>query len=109
MERRRLQLANSHSGGGDSLFPITLVQGDNGQKGIDLYEYYMSQVPEYNSITVLIEDGQIIVNGEVALKLGISNGPGVGYDNFQIYTESHNSPIYHYQLKPDGNLIEYED
>jgi hypothetical protein len=39
MERRRLQLANSHDGGGDSLFPITLVQGDNGQKGIDLYNY----------------------------------------------------------------------
>ena len=40
MERRRLQLANSHSGGGTSLeFPIYLVEGDNGQVGVDLYNY----------------------------------------------------------------------
>lgn len=41
--RRRLLLANSHaeSGGGDSSleFPINLVEGDNGQTGVDLYNY----------------------------------------------------------------------
>lgn len=38
MERRRVILANGHSES-DSLFPITLVVGDNGQVGVDLFEY----------------------------------------------------------------------
>ena len=40
MNRRRALMAAIHTGGGNGLeFPITLVEGDNGQVGVDLFNY----------------------------------------------------------------------
>lgn len=40
MRRRALLAAASQTGGGNGLeFPITLVEGDNGQVGVDLFNY----------------------------------------------------------------------
>ena len=37
-------LAASQTGGSDGLeFPVTLVEGDNGQVGVDLYNYIMAK------------------------------------------------------------------
>jgi hypothetical protein len=42
--RRRMLLAASQMVGGDGLeFPITLVEGGNGQVGVDLYNYIMEK------------------------------------------------------------------
>lgn len=105
MERRRLQLANSHDSGGDSLFPITLVVGENGQKGIDLYEYYMSQAPE-NQITSYIPTAEekITVEGEEVIRITIGKG---WYTYFQLQTPTFDD--YPYILSPNGELLPPED
>ena len=44
---RRALMAASHTGGGNGLeFPITLEEGDNGQVGVDLYNYIMEKGKE---------------------------------------------------------------
>lgn len=105
MERRRLLLANSHSGGGNSLFPITLVVGENGQKGIDLYEYYMSKSPS-NQITTYIPTAEekITVEGEEVTMIVIGKG---GYNYFQLYTPTFE--YFPYVLFYDGELMPPED
>jgi hypothetical protein len=106
MDRRRLQLANSHEVVEEnSLFPITLVVGENGQKGIDLYEYYMSQAPE-NQMTTYIPTAEekITVEGEEVTMIIIGKG-WVNY--FQLYTPTFES--YPYVLHHDGELSPPED
>lgn len=41
MRRRALLAASAASGGSNLTFPVTLVEGDNGQVGIDLYNFLM--------------------------------------------------------------------
>lgn len=88
MERRRLQLANSHDSGGDSLFPITLVQGDNGQKGIDLYNYVVENatydgtrleyiLKENESVVAILPSGNESRRGLFVVNQDMIISPGV--------------------------------
>lgn len=64
MERRRLQLANSHDGGGDTPleFPIYLVEGDNGQVGVDLCNYIHNKATtsEYGSRNYYFSENETV-------------------------------------------------
>lgn len=55
MRRRALLAASQSNGLGELLFPITLVQGDNGKLGIDVFNYYLPKAQE-DSFGVRIED-----------------------------------------------------
>lgn len=67
MRRRALLAASGASGNQSGLnFPITLVEGDNGQLGIDVFNYYLPKVQE--SFGIVIEE-------ELYFK-------GVSYSNF---------------------------
>ena len=54
MSRRRALLAASQMGGGGSnlTFPVTLVEGDNGQVGIDLYNFLMDNKIYYEPLDI---------------------------------------------------------
>lgn len=61
MRRRR----SLNTASREDMFPVTLVAGDNGQIGIDLYNYVINNVDEYNTyyfkpdeiVTVETSDG----------------------------------------------------
>lgn len=60
---RRLLLANSHMGGSTSLeFPIYLVEGDNGQVGVDLCNYIHNKATtnEYGARNYYFSENEIV-------------------------------------------------
>lgn len=69
MSRRRALLAASRGVGNQSglNFPITLVEGDNGQLGIDVFNYYLPKAQE--------ADFSFAIEDELYFK-------GVSYSNF---------------------------
>ena len=69
MSRRRTLLAASRGVGNQSglNFPITLVEGDNGQLGIDVFNYYLPKAQEV--------DFGFVIEDELYFK-------GVSYSNF---------------------------
>ena len=68
MRRRALLAASGGVGNQSGLnFPITLVEGDNGQLGIDVFNYYLPKVQE--------ESFGIVIEEELYFK-------GVSYSNF---------------------------
>ena len=65
MSRRRALLAASQDSN-ELEFPITLVEGDNGQLGIDLYNYLIAVLPENTSVLCPSDEygiGEIIIQG----------------------------------------------
>jgi hypothetical protein len=60
-------ISNSESGGGSNInFPVTLIQGDNGELGINLYNYLISVLPENTSVSCPNDEygiGEIILQG----------------------------------------------
>jgi hypothetical protein len=54
-------------GGGSSLtFPVTIVGGDNGELGIDLYNYLIAVLPENTMVSCPSDEygiGEIIIQG----------------------------------------------
>jgi hypothetical protein len=84
--RRRLLLANSHSGGGTSLeFPIYLVEGDNGQVGIDLFNYitdgFKPSFNEEDRTRYFTQNEKIYVDGYLmkACKVEFQYLPEIGW------------------------------
>lgn len=79
MERRRLLLAASAVSRGPSLFPINLIEGDNGEIGVKLFEYIVenadSIISDYTFkdnegvyvLGVAIENAQVVSDDRIAL------------------------------------------
>ena len=90
----------------DSLFPITLVVGDNGQKGIDLLTYVKENGESIDGgsgvilgITITFEEGQVFV-GEDMIEYAVYN---VNYNNMSL------SGTTNYILLSDGSIIYTDD
>lgn len=69
--RRRALLAASAASGGPSLFPINLIEGDNGQVGVSLYNFILSLAPENQESWLVshnFEDGEVTIAGERCLR-----------------------------------------
>lgn len=75
MTRRNLLLASTLSSGGgvqEPEWPVYLTLGDNGDVGIQLYNYLISILPEDTSIilpTTEYKIGDIIINGLGAVNI----------------------------------------
>ena len=94
-------------GGGSSLtFPVTIVEGDNGQLGIDLYNYLSEAYPNTESGPQIMSETIIISNGSLENKIG-STPSHVRYYNGEIHL-SDNGADYYY-LSDNGYLYAYED
>ena len=79
MSRRNLLLASTLSSGGvqEPEWPVYLTLGDNGDVGIQLYNYLISILPENMHIilpTTEYKIGDIIMNGYGTISALIVNG-----------------------------------
>lgn len=69
MDRRRSLMGVSESSG-NIIFPATLVEGNNGQIGIDVYNYLYTNYPDTGGGTIKISETIIINNGSLESKIG---------------------------------------
>ena len=86
MERRRLLLAASAVSRGPSLFPINLIEGDNGEIGVKLFEYIVENADSILSdytfkdnegvyvLGVAIEYAQVVSDDMIALESSLLPG-----------------------------------
>ena len=106
--------------GGSSLtFPVTLAEGDNGQVGIDLYNYLFNKYfQEMAAPKNLSEDDVIIINGSLSSKIPEINTiqfmPGESDDYGYTYNSCVKLGYYTpgsdcYILGDNGHLGPYDD
>lgn len=110
--RRRALLAAS--GSNNSLFPINLIEGDNGQIGVSLYNFILLLAPEnqtgawaeyYN-----FKDGEVTIEGERCLRALASSIEVNSYNRVELLTPTYNSESMScYFLYSDGIVELYED
>lgn len=110
MDRRRALLAAIHTGGGNGLeFPITLVEGDNGQVGVDLYNYIMEKGKEIADMS-----GWFTYYPSEAEKVHVFDST-VGYfvyeggDRLKFSLTPYITSILSLWLNPDGSLFIHWD
>mgnify|MGYP003435341211 FL=1 len=111
MERRRLLLA---VGGAEStIFPVTLIEGDNGQVGVSLYNFVLSLAPEnqeYWSVYNNFKDGEVTIVGERCLSAYADSYENNYYKRIQLLTPTYNSVGTRcYFLYSDGMVELFED
>lgn len=111
--RRRALLAASAVSRGPSLFPINLIEGDNGQVGVSLYNFVLSLVPENQEFWVVrhnFEDGEVTIADERCLRV-YAESMEFGYlKRVQLLTPTYNSEgICCYFLYSDGMVELIED
>jgi hypothetical protein len=109
--RRRALLAAS--GGNNSLFPINLIEGDNGQVGVSLYNFVLSLVPENQQFWGVhhnFEDGEVTIADERCL-MAYADSMEVGrLKRVQLLTPTYNvEGVRCYFLYSDGMVELYED
>ena len=109
MNRRRALLAASMPSGGGVTFPITLAEGDNGQVGIDLYNYFMQKGKQIEDavgwFTYIPSENETIY----ILDSTVSTVLYQGYDEL-IFTLTPNiSSIMGLYLYPNGSLYIHWD
>lgn len=114
MRRRALLAASAAGGGNNSLFPINLIEGDNGQVGVSLYNFILSLAPE-NQTAVWSEyynfkDGEVTIKGEHCLRAFASSMEIAFYNRVELLTPTYNSEgMSCYFLYSDGIVELYED
>lgn len=113
MERRRLLLAASAVSRGPSLFPINLIEGDNGQVGVLLYNFVLSLVPENQQIWNVyhnFEDGEVTIVDERCLR-AFADSMEVNYEKrIQLLTPTYNDESMNcYFLYSDGMVELFVD
>jgi hypothetical protein len=111
--RRRALLAASAASGGPSLFPINLIEGDNGQVGVSLYNFVLSLVPENQQFWVVrhnFEDGEVTIADERCL-MAYADSMEVGrLKRVQLLTPTYNAEgMSCYFLYSDGMVELFED
>ena len=97
------------SGGGSLTFPVTLVEGDNGQVGIDLYNYLSTAYPDNNSGPQRISETIIISNGSLENKLGSIMLYVFCRLDGEIWLSNEGEIGDYYCLMEDGYLYGYDD
>lgn len=111
--RRRALLAASAASGGNSLFPINLIEGDNGQVGVSLYNFILSLVPdnqEFWQVNYDFKEGEVSIEGERCLRTYAFSMEFDFYKRVQLLTPTYNSEsMYCYFLYSDGIVELYED
>lgn len=109
--RRRALLAAS--GDNNSLFPINLIEGDNGQVGVSLYNFILSLVPENQKVWEVkynFKDGEVTIGGESCLRTYAFSRQVDYYKRVQLLTPTHNAESMNcYFLYSDGIVELYED
>lgn len=111
MDRRRSLLAASmQSGGGNGLeFPITLVEGDNGQVGVDLYNYIMEKGREiadsYGWFTYSPSEAEKVY----VFDSTVSSFVYEGTEKLRFTLNPNIPSIIMLSLNPDGSLLIYWD
>jgi hypothetical protein len=94
-------------------FPMYLVEGDNGQVGVSLYNFILSLAPEtqtpwaeyYN-----FKDGEVTIEGERCLRALASSLAISSYNRIELFTPTHNTETMNcYFLYNDGKVELYED
>ena len=97
------------SGGGSSLtFPVTLVEGDNGQLGVDVYNYLSTAYPDLDLGFQRMSETIIISNGSLENKTG-SIMTYVFYDASRVLLQGDGTSSDYYYLTEDGYLYAYDD
>lgn len=111
--RRRALLAASAASGGPSLFPINLIEGDNGEVGVSLYNFILSLAPENQEmwgVNYDFKDGEVTIEGERCLRTYAFSMEIAYYKRVQLFTPTYNSEsMYCYFLHSDGIVELYED
>jgi hypothetical protein len=109
--RRRALLAAS--GGNNSLFPINLIEGDNGEVGVSLYNFILSLAPENQElwgVNYYFKDGEVTIEGERCLRTYAFSMEVDYHKRVQLFTPTYNSEsMYCYFLHSDGIVELYED
>ena len=94
-------------GGGSSLtFPVTLVEGNNGQLGIDVYNYLSEAYPNTESGPQIMSETIIISNGSLENTIG-STPSHVWCREGEIHLMDTGADYYY--LSDNGYLYAYED
>lgn len=110
--RRRMMMARKPSGG-ETIFPVSLIEGDNGEIGVSLYNFVLSLVPENQEFWVVrhnFEDGEVTIADERCLRV-YAGSMEFGYlKRVQLLTPTYNSEdISCYFLYSDGMVELFED
>ena len=109
--RRRALLAAS--GSNNSLFPINLIEGDNGQVGVSLYNFILSLAPEnqeFWEVNYDFKDGEVTIEGERCLRAYAFTMENDFYKRIQLLTPTYNAESMScYFLYSDGIVELYED
>lgn len=111
MRRRALLASVSERGYGDSMFPIYLVTGDNGEIGKALYQFVINntQNPPYFSYR-FSEDEVIILNSKYAANKRIVYMYKPNHSLNVLAIEYEDMDWSHYlSLYEDGTITEYYD
>lgn len=96
--------------GGYSLtFPVTLVEGDNGQVGVDLYNYIMEKGREiadsYGWFTYSPSEAEKVYVFDSTVSYFVYEGN----EKLRFGLNPHIPSIMTVSLKPDGSLLIYWD
>jgi hypothetical protein len=65
MERRRALLRASANSKGSSIFPVSLIEGDNGEIGVKLFEYIIENADDEFGSYYFKDDEGVYVHGAV--------------------------------------------
>lgn len=60
--RRRMMMARKPSGG-ETIFPVSLIEGDNGEIGVKLFEYIIENTDEYISFYEFKDNEDVYIHG----------------------------------------------
>ena len=110
--RRRMMMAKKPSGG-ETIFPASLIEGDNGQVGVLLYNFVLSLVPEnqqFWNVYHNFEDGEVTIVDERCLR-AFADSMEVNYEKrVQLLTPTYNDESMNcYFLYSDGMVELFVD
>ena len=90
----------------EPLFPVKLKIGNNGEKGRELYEYFLALKAETGVIDFFIEPGNVLIGEENCTLIGVYSLAVEYYHRIILMTEEHNSPDMDCYFLYDNGLLE---
>lgn len=107
--RRRVLLASASGGGSNLTFPITLVEGDNGQIGVELFKYVYSHVVAvegYDTCIYRFKDGELVtsISPEGTQFQILEFQTVIGLDTQLVYRTQIDGWITLFYLESNGNV-----
>ena len=90
----------------EPLFPVKLKIGNNGEKGRELYEYFLALKAETGVIDFFIEPGNVLIGEENCTLISVYSLAVEYYHRIILMTEEHNNPDMDCYFLYDNGLLE---